>query len=60
MREDLPPPYWSPTGNSGSWYWDESKPTGCWRWADDEQIPSLPSARKKKNWLKRVKDKIFK
>ena len=41
MNENLPPPYWSPTGNSGTWDWDESKPIGCWKWTDDGQ-PNPP------------------
>jgi hypothetical protein len=39
----LPPPNWSPTGNSGTWYWYEQgekdphtgKLRGCWRFHDD-------------------------
>ena len=39
----LPPPNWSPTGNSGTWYWDEQgqknlktgEVTACWRFHDD-------------------------
>ena len=58
MNENLPPPYWSPTGNSGVWYWDESEPIGCWKWADDKlHTPSLKN--KKKNWLKEIKNKIW-
>ena len=39
MIENLPPPDWSPTGNSGEWYWGEEKicgkERGCWKWRDD-------------------------
>ncbi len=38
----LPPPNWSPTGNSGTWYWDEynadpktGKARACWKFHDD-------------------------
>ena len=43
-RLELPPPNWSPTGNSGAWRWDEKyvhkvrggeEPRGAWRWHDD-------------------------
>ena len=40
---NLPPPNWSPTGNSGAWHWgrygekdqhtDEARE--CWKWFDD-------------------------
>lgn len=44
MNETLPPPNWSPTGNSGYWVWDEQytekigktrQTRGAWRWYDD-------------------------
>jgi hypothetical protein len=44
MMENLPPPNWSPTGNSGYWVWDEEhtelvgkerKIRPAWRWYDD-------------------------
>tara|TARA_Y100000593_G_scaffold42861_1_gene82023 strand:- start:13912 stop:14160 length:249 start_codon:yes stop_codon:yes gene_type:complete len=44
MNETLPPPNWSPTGNSGCWVWDEQytekfgktpQTRGAWRWYDD-------------------------
>lgn len=39
MVENLPPPNWSPTGNSGEWYWGNEKAgkekRGCWKWRDD-------------------------
>ena len=39
----LPPPHWSPTGNSGTWIWDEQgevnprtdEARACWRFHDD-------------------------
>ena len=68
MRENLPPPHWSPTGNSGTWYWDDKGSTvaanesGCWKWTDDEQLVAPPpmDKSKKKNWLERIKNKILK
>ena len=42
--ENLPPPNWSPSGNSGYWVWDEEhtelvgkerKIRPAWRWYDD-------------------------
>jgi len=43
MNENLPPPNWSPTGNSGYWVWHEKvsydsrreKWDGEWKWLDD-------------------------
>ena len=42
--QNLPPPNWSPSGNSGYWVWDEEhtelvgkerKIRPAWRWYDD-------------------------
>ena len=61
MRENLPPPHWSPTGNSGTWYWEENGSTvaanesGCWKWMDDEQLsPPLMGKRGKKTWYRKL------
>lgn len=43
VEQRLPPPNWSPTGNSGYWIWDEEYKQkikgnfsqGAWRWHDD-------------------------
>jgi hypothetical protein len=43
MNENLPPPNWSPTGNSGAWHWVEQGETNlntggaraCWKFYDD-------------------------
>ena len=41
MNESLPPPNWSPTGNSGEWRWEEEvnpntkQARGCWKFYDD-------------------------
>ena len=44
MNEELPPPNWSPSGNSGYWIWDAEwkerinrtqRTNGAWRWYDD-------------------------
>jgi len=61
MKENLPPPHWSPTGNSGTWYWDEGGAIGCWKWKDDGQIaaPSM-NKNKKRGWLEKIKNKIWK
>jgi len=59
MRENLPPPHWSPTGNSGTWHWDESGAIGEWRWTDDEQLSPPPMNKKtkaKKNWYRKLFD----
>jgi len=37
MNENLPPPHWSPTGESGYWVWRE----GEWRWLTDEEYNEL-------------------
>jgi len=61
MRENLPPPNWSPTGNSGYWKWRENKKGEmCWQWFDDEEANRKtclikPKSQKKENW----KDKIW-
>ena len=56
MNENLPPPHWSPTGNSGTWYWDENEAIGCWKWADDKFPPEgLPVTKKRrKNWYEKL------
>ena len=59
MRENLPPPYWTPTGNSGEWRWVESDKNtngGAWDWFDDEQpLPSSPNKKViKRNWFKKL------
>ena len=69
MIENLPPPHWSPTGNSGTWYWDEKGSTvaanesGGWKWADDEQPLGLPASKKtntKPSWVELIKKFIKK
>tara|TARA_Y100001938_G_scaffold148347_1_gene231770 strand:+ start:708 stop:1055 length:348 start_codon:yes stop_codon:yes gene_type:complete len=36
MLLNLPPPWWTPTGNSGEWRWEENaKGEMRWRWFDD-------------------------
>jgi len=64
MRENLPPPNWSPTGNSGYWKWRENKKGEmCWQWFDDgnnsvdlkETCLIKPKPPKKEKW----KDKIW-
>jgi hypothetical protein len=61
--KQLPPPNWSPTGNSGCWRWDEigekvSERTNemhpCWRWYDDEPQKETKKWAKKQNWFKRL------
>jgi len=55
MNENLPPPHWSPTGNSGIWYWDEDETIACWKWADDEQPLELPATKKRRrNWYEKL------
>ena len=46
MRENLPPPNWSPTGNSGYWKWRENeKGDMCWQWFDDNTSTTSPPTR---------------
>jgi hypothetical protein len=63
MSENLPPPHWSPTGNSGCWRWDkigEEEYDGahrpCWRWDDDLPIEAKEGRREEKNWLTKLQD----
>ena len=39
MNENLPPPYWTPTGNSGCWTWiiNDKNRNGAWHWYDDDK-----------------------
>ena len=63
MNENLPPPHWSPSGNSGTWYWDESKTIACWKWADDEQPLELLASEEtntKPSWVELIKKFIKK
>jgi hypothetical protein len=64
MMKNLPPPNWSPTGNSGTWYWSENGEIkdvrvkdGKWMWVDDE-IPTSSEPPKprggKRNWFQRL------
>ena len=62
----LPPPNWSPTGNSGTWHWSD----GCWKWHDDvhgvewkKGLHGTMKGRKaglleqrKKGWFEKLKD----
>jgi hypothetical protein len=60
MREDMPPPYWTPTGNSGEWRWiesDKKSSSSGWAWFDDDQSTlELPKYKKaiKRNWFKEL------
>jgi|LULM01.1.fsa_nt_gb hypothetical protein len=56
-NKDLPPPHWSPSGNSGYWKWrEDEKGVECWRWFDDEQTPASTQNKKvlKKSWFKKL------
>ena len=69
----LPPPNWSPTGNSGTWYWDEhgekdlhsGNLRGCWKFHDDVygRVATGKDLRKAKATttagLKKVKSKTW-
>jgi hypothetical protein len=35
--KELPPPNWSPTGNSGYWVWRDEK----WGWLTDEEYKTM-------------------
>ena len=43
IEDSIPPPNWSPTGNSGNWVWERRKANqswsgateSCWHWVDD-------------------------
>jgi len=37
MNQNLPPPNWSPTGETGYWVWRDEK----WKWLDDEEYKEL-------------------
>ena len=53
--KNLPPPHWSPTGNSGTWYWDENEKFSCWMWVDDEQLSPPPTKKvMEKDWFKKL------
>ena len=56
MIENLPPPHWSPTGNSGTWYWDEDETIACWKWIDDvHPLGSVPVSKKtKRSWYEKL------
>jgi hypothetical protein len=69
MIENLPPPNWSPTGNSGCWRWDEigeKEHNGthrpCWRWDDDDddELPVEAGEERwgEKNWLTKLQNFI--
>jgi len=70
MDEELPPPNWSPTGNSGCWRWDENgervsertnETRPCWHWYDDEiqeETKKQERTRKRKNILTKIKNFI--
>ena len=36
-NENLPPPSWSPTGESGYWVWRNEE----WKWLNDEEYNKL-------------------
>ena len=43
LNEQLPPPNWSPTGNSGYWKWRENeKGDMSWQWFDDNDTLTTP------------------
>jgi hypothetical protein len=54
VRKDLPPPHWSPTGNSGVWEWRNES----WCWTDDEQLLPPPTKKYQKNFLTKMKNLI--
>ncbi len=55
MNEQLPPPYWSPSGNSGCWKWivSDKNPNGAWCWFDDEKaLAETKKIEKSAPWFK--------
>ena len=55
MRKDLPPPHWSPTGNSGAWQWINESGT----WTDDEPLDKpAPIKKPQRNFLTKMKNFI--
>jgi|7_EtaG_2_1085326.scaffolds.fasta_scaffold34214_3 hypothetical protein len=63
----LPPPNWSPTGNTGAWHWGEYGVSTvghgkreCWTWKDDEPLYKQQGINIKKNtsWLDKLKNLI--
>jgi len=71
MRENLPPPHWSPTGNRGEWRWGKEKigerqERECWQWHDDVVTAKITTAEiarlqtKKQSFLKKWWGKLFK
>jgi len=37
LDQNLPPPNWTPTGESGYWVWRDEK----WSWLNDEEYKEL-------------------
>ena len=75
MNESLPPPNWSPTGNSGEWRWEEQghvdpntkQVRACWKFYDDslglvtsEHYRKMKATSAKKATSKKWWMKIFK
>jgi hypothetical protein len=55
---NLPPPYWTPTGNSGEWKWEQNvKGEMRWRWDDDVYgYDSPPAGCSLRNGMKHDKE----
>jgi len=61
MNDRLPPPHWTPTGNSGEWRWienDKNSNGGAWGWFDDAQgrLELSKYKKAKKNWWQKLID----
>ena len=65
-KETMPPPQYSPDGESGEWQWEEDReiilkhfskgrlpiPKGMWLWKKDA-LPTSIKVTKKKGWIRR-------
>jgi len=49
-NENLPPPSWTPTGESGYWVWRDEK----WSWLNDEEYEKLKAEENEYEKLKEL------